>query len=47
MQEDQKPNFLPLSLYIAECPRSSDPYYLVTYYIKWVTTSWTDGMDGG
>ena len=26
------------------CPRSSDPFYIVTYYIKWVTTSWTDGM---
>ena len=25
------------------CPRSSDPFYIVTYYIKWVTTSWTDG----
>ena len=25
----------------AVCPRSSDPYYIVTYYIKWVTTSWT------
>ena len=24
-------------------PRSSDPFYIVTYYIKWVTTSWTDG----
>ena len=24
------------------CPRSSDPFYIVTYYIKWVTTSWTD-----
>ena len=23
-------------------PRSSDPYYIVKYYIKWVTTSWTD-----
>ena len=23
-------------------PRSSDPFYIVTYYIKWVTTSWTD-----
>ena len=23
------------------CPRSSDPFYLVGYYIKWVTTSWT------
>ena len=24
------------------CPISSDPFYLVTYYIKWVTVSWTD-----
>ena len=23
------------------CPRSSDPFYIVTYYIKWFTTSWT------
>ena len=23
------------------CPRSSDSFYVVTYYIKWVTTSWT------
>ena len=23
------------------CQRSSDPFYLVSYYIKWVTTSWT------
>ena len=23
------------------CPRSSDPFCLVTYYIKWVTNSWT------
>jgi len=22
------------------CPRSSDPFYIVTY-VKWVTTSWT------
>ena len=22
------------------CPGSSDPFYIVTYYIKWVTTSW-------
>ena len=22
-------------------PRSSDPFYIVSYYIKWVTTSWT------
>ena len=25
------------------CPRSSDPFYVVNYYIKWVTTIWTDG----
>ena len=23
------------------CPRSCDPFYIITYYIKWVTTSWT------
>ena len=23
------------------CPRSSYPIYIVRYYIKWVTTSWT------
>ena len=22
------------------CPRSSDPFYIVTYYINWVPTSW-------
>ena len=21
------------------CPESSDPFYILTYYIKWVTTS--------
>ena len=26
------------------CPRSSDPFYIVSYYIKWVTTSWTDSI---
>ena len=26
------------------CPRSSDPFQIVTYYIKWVTTSWTDSI---
>ena len=26
------------------CPRSSDPSNIVTYYIKWVTTSWTDSI---
>ena len=23
------------------CPRSSDPFYIVSYYMEWVTTSWT------
>ena len=22
------------------CPRSSDPFYIASYYIKWVITSW-------
>ena len=25
----------------AVCPRSSDPFHIVSYYINWVTTSWT------
>ena len=24
------------------CPRRSNPFYIVCYYLKWVTTSWTD-----
>ena len=27
-------------------PRSSDPFYIATYYIKWVTTSWTYSIRG-
>ena len=27
------------------CPGSSDPFYIVTYQIKWVTTSWTHSMN--
>ena len=23
------------------CPRSSDSFYIISYYIKWVTASWT------
>ena len=23
------------------CPRSSDPFHIVSFCIKWVTTSWT------
>ena len=26
------------------CPGSSDPFYIVTYYMKWVATSWTYSM---
>ena len=26
------------------CPGSSDPIYIVFYYIKQVATSWTDGI---
>ena len=29
------------------CPRSSDPFYIVSYYIKWVTTSWTHSIKKG
>ena len=28
------------------CPVSSDPFYVVTYYIKWVTTYWTHSIPG-
>ena len=28
------------------CPGSSDPFYVVTYYIKWVTISWTHSIKG-
>ena len=27
-------------------PRSGDPFYIVSYYIKWVTTSWTHSTIG-
>ena len=26
------------------CPRSSDPFYIVTHYVNWVTTSWAYSM---
>ena len=28
-------------LFYTVCPISSDPFYIVSYYMKWVTTSWT------
>ena len=31
----------PTSVQYIICPRSSDPFYIVGYYIKWVTTSST------
>ena len=46
-----------LKKYTTVWPRSSDSFYIVTYYIKWVTTSWTyskflnkflpEGQNGG
>ena len=36
------PSGSPCTIYTV-CPRSSYPFDVVTYYIKWVTTSWTDG----
>ena len=50
------PNFITPSLslsfffslhYLASTvfPRSSEPFYIVTYYMKCVTTSWTNSMD--
>ena len=29
------------------CPGSSDPFYIVTYYIKWITPSWTHSTQRG
>ena len=29
------------STYSTICPRSSDPFYIVPYYIKWVSTSYS------
>ena len=29
---------------VTVCPRSSDPFYIVTYYKKWVTNSWTHSI---
>ena len=27
------------------CPSSGYPFEIVTFYIKWVTSSWTDGTE--
>ena len=39
MQEDGQENIKKVDNTV--CPISSDPFYIVTYYIEWVTTSWT------
>ena len=31
-------------LYDTVCPTSIDPFYIVTYYTKWATTSWTSSI---
>ena len=36
-----------LDIYIVRytvCPGSNDPFCIVTYHIKWVTTSWTHSI---
>ena len=33
--------FFTYCIVVTLCPGSSDPFYKVTYYIKWVITSWT------
>ena len=39
-----KESFRPTQILLnSVCPRSSDPFSIVTFYIKWVTTSWKDG----
>ena len=38
---DRKSDKKALLLSYTICPRSSDPFYIVSYYIKWVTTFWT------
>ena len=39
-----KPAVFVLQLYSINtvCPRISDPFHIVTHFIKWVTSSWTD-----
>ena len=32
---------------IIVCPRSLDPFYMVSYYMKWLTTSWTHSTTRG
>ena len=30
------------NVWLTVCARSSDPLCIVSYYVKWATTSWTD-----
>ena len=41
---NDKTSFLGLYLFLYCISKSSAPFYTVTYYINWVTTSWTDGI---
>ena len=34
---------IPFNSVVTSCPRNSYPLYILTYYLKGVTTSWTDG----
>ena len=43
--------FISINIYVYRlvytiCPGSSDPFYIVSYYIRWVTTSWTHSNSG-
>ena len=38
---EEPDHFELLSSHNNVCTRSSDPFYVVFYYIKWVTTTWT------
>ena len=37
-------NIFGIRQYVTVCPGSSYPFYIVSYFIKWVTTSWTYGI---
>ena len=41
--QSSSPRIYQFKLKITVCPRISDPFYIVSYYVKWVTTSWTHG----
>ena len=44
---EEEKNVQQIKNYDTVCPRSSDPIYIVSYYIKWVTTSWTYSIHQG